>query len=324
MAIVTTTDYADISHTEHLAEMLLEESRPKKVLVDLVNHYTLEGKASKTMKLNRWDDPGQATAGTEGTDFTTLTTIGTTAVTVTPVEGAIGQIKVTNDAAETRVPGQSSIQSILIDGTNEQKVAALAPETRMANAMVFEKIEDDISALFAGLSRSVGTTTVAFTLAQYLSALLTLETGEDLPHDDFFCALSKNQFGNLRAELMATSGGVAGTLWAGTDSPTNREGENGFKMNLLGVDVYTIGIGVTKTANTGADHVGCMGLRGIGAPEDGGGGQPGVFTVTEGRGITVGTEYSLQARACLVQVNAKYIAAERNDNFGVKIVTDAG
>jgi len=323
MAINTTTQFAGITYTEHLAEQIMQEERPKRVALQLINHYSLAGKPTRVMKLNRVNDPGQATAGTEGTAFTTLTTVGTTSVSVTPTEGAIAQFQTTNDAVETRIPGMTGIQDLMLNGSNEQKVQALIFEARLGLASVEEKAEQDVINLYSSLSRSAGATGVNFSLANFTAALLLLETGEDLPHEDYVADLDKQQFGDLRDELMVTSGGVSGSLWPGKQSPSAAENEAGWRMDLLGVDIFTHGKGVRVTANAGADVVGALYLRGTGAPEDGGGGQYGCFAMVEGRPVQVGVEYSLQSRAATVQVNGKYAVAERNDNFGVAFITDA-
>ena len=327
MATTTTTQYNTAIATEHIADMIIEESRARSVVLQLVNQYSLAGMRTGTLQYNRVNDSGQASVATEGVAFTATTQLGLTSGTATPAENAVAMILVTNDAIEERT-GLVGAAQLFNRGSVEQMVGALSLEARVAGAMVREKIENDLTGLFASLSRSVGTTTQNITLANFDAALLTLETGEDLPpHADnggIVASLDKQQIGDLRAEMLVTSGGVAGALWEGRDAPgAGDRGMNGFKFNLLGVDVYNHGIGVRQTANAGADVVGAMFVRGSGAPEMGGGGVPGCFAYCEARPVQVTVEGDHRERGAEIQVNSKHICFERIDNWGVALITDA-
>ncbi len=319
MATTSTTQYSDISLTEALADEILQESRPRRVVANLINYYSIAGQPTGTFKMNRWNDPGQAATATEGTAFTSTTQFGTTAVSVSLI---------TDDAVEERIPGMSSVGELMNRGSFEQKFAALAPEAGLLSRMVFEKIENDLTGLFASLNggTAVGSSGTNMSVANFQTALLTLETAEDLPHDDIVCSLDKQQLGDLRTDLTSLSA-ASSSVWSLSvaDIVAHRPdlAMNGLKGQLLGVPIYTHGVGVRQTANSGADVVGAMFLRGSGAPEQGGGGQPGAFCLVEGRPIKITIEGDHRERAGEIQVNAKYAVAERADTWGVPIVTDA-
>ncbi|MGB1373630.1 MAG: hypothetical protein ACPG6R_10950 [Aequoribacter sp.] len=323
MPLTTTANSADRRLTEHLADVTLEEARSRMVVGQLINYASIAGSRTKTWQGSRYDGTGDALAGTEGVEHTYTEQITGTAFTVTPTEDAIAQIEVTYDDIETRT-GLAGLAELMNQGSFEQKLAALMPEARIAGAMVNEKKESDLIALFAGASRERSASTGnPLTLALFDAALLLLCTGEDLPHKNIVACLDGKQVGNLRTELRVTSGGVAGSLW----QPADRfalAGENGFVTNLLGVDMYETGVNVRNTINSGADVTGAMFLRGgLGSPEDGDNVLPGAFVNVEGRPLQVTIEGGHRPRSAEIQVNSKSKSAERIDNWVVKMSSGA-
>lgn len=326
MGRTTTTEYGDISLTEALADEILDEPRPNLVAAQFSNKYSLAGLPTKTKKLNRWNDPGPATAGTEGTPFTTVTSLGTTALSVTPTEAAVFMTLTTDDAVETRIPGMESMVEVWQRGSLEQQLAAVMPEAMIAARACYEKFETDHTALFSGFSRSAGSSGNDMSIANFDEGLLLLESGEDLPHEDIVACLDKEQLGNIRTALVVTSGGVAGNIWSEDLASIVRfrpdVARNGLKGSLLGVPIYTHGVAARQTANGGADVVGAIFLRGTGAPEDGLGGNPGAMVCVEKRRLQFSLEHDHRERGTEVQANYKYGTSERVDLWGVKFVTD--
>lgn len=326
--IATSTTYSDQQLSEALAERFLLEPQAKRVVIGLVNTYSIAGRPTKSLKLNRWDDPGLASAATEGTAFTSLTQFDTTAQSLTPTEGAVMMSLITNDAVETRVPGMTGVAEVMNDGSLQQKIAALAPEAGLIMRAIEKKIESDLTALFAGLSRSSSPASGSdLALSHFDAGLLKLEGGEDLPHEDIVASLDSEQLGNIRTELMVTSGGVSGNLWS-RDIASIVElrpdvARNGLKGVLLGVPVYQHSKAARQTANGGDDVVGAIFLRGTGDPELSGSGQPGCFAYVEGRAPVFTVEGDHRERGGEIQGNGKYAVGERVDLWGVKFVSDA-
>lgn len=327
MAKNTQTNFSDISLTEALADEIIEEPRPNMVASQFSNKYSIAGLSTKTKKLNRWNDPGRATAATEGTAFTTLTSLGTTALSVTPTEAAVFMTLTTDDGVETRIPGMESMLDVWQRGSLEQQLAAVMPEASMSGRACFEKMEYDHTALFPGFSRSAGNTGVDLSIADFDEALLTLESGEDLPHEGIVACLDKEQHGNIRKQLLVTSGGVAGSIWSEDLASIVRfrpdVARNGLKGALLGVPVYVHGVGARQFANSNADVVGAIFLAGTGAPEDGLGGDYGALAMVEKRKLQFSLEHDHRERGTEVQGNWKYSVVERADLWGVKFVSDA-
>lgn len=321
----TSTEYGDDILSEALTDEIMEEQRPNMVVARHINYYSNAGTRSATKKLRRWRNPGRASSASQGVRFTELTQFGMDALSVSPSEFAVMIGLVTNDAVELRT-GRETVGELFNRGTFEEQFAALSPEVKLIAGSLFETLEYESAAMFAGFSRSVGATGVAFSVDDFDDALAELES-EDLPHDDIVACLDKSQHSTLRKEIAVTSGGFAGAIWdsdlASIVQHRLNMTKDGLKGALLGVPTFAIGAGVRQLVNADADVLGGMFLRGVGAPEDGGGGQPGAIAFVEGRRIVWTFEGDHRERGAEAQGNWKGAHAEREDLWGVKLLSVA-
>ena len=229
--------------------------------------------------------------------------------------------QITNDAVELtgRFPNAAAL---LQSNDIGAQLEVLRPFAANLLRAAMEKAEVDCVAMFAGLSTSVGTTTADIDLAVFEEAIYNLDIAEPASRQ-YMAALHPRQISDLRRILNVTSGGVAGQVYSGKNFDHAGNTPNGFQYNLMGVDVFQYDKSAELTANAAADVVGAMFVAGTGAPEQGGGGEPGTFAFVEGRAPTFTSDYILRARGVDLMINWKYAPAERVDAWGVKIVTDA-
>lgn len=318
MAQTTSTTVANRLFTEILGREALQEARPRMIAGQHVNRYDISGRGSKTLKLNRYTDIGDATQATEGTTFSTVTTLDyETPVTSVPTEAAVMLAQITDDAVE--LEGRfESVNDVLQYGTLQQQLRILRmPAARLARAAA-AKMEVDMVAEYGNVTNSVGTTNTAFTLANYESAMYTLDTEE--PNDrDYVFVGSPRQLSDIKSEIHITSGGVDGVTWA-RENQNTKQRANGYYTDILGVPFFSYD--ASAQLDSGAtDAVGCMFVRGFGAPELNGGGQPGAFFFTLGRRMDFRVDYILRDRATDIMVNAKYDTGLRVDVWACKAVT---
>ncbi len=326
MAMTQASDYASQIQAA-LADRVVMESADEGVLLPHVNMYSLAGmKGKDSLTLHRWDDPGDATAGTEGTAFTDLMTLSMTGSTLTPSEQAIAQALVSNDAIEERT-GIVSVQELFQTQPVETVMAALAPEIGLLARAVGRKREQDLTGLLASLNggTTFGTTTADLTLALWLAGLLLLENKEGLPHEDYISYLDREAFGNLRDDVITSNypSGVVTLDSASFVAARPDVSARGLQGVAFGVPIVRGTITARQTANSGADVVSAFMLRGVGAPEIEGGGQLGTFAFVEKRPLIIGIDTSLQERGVLLQANHKYVIGERVDEWGIPGVSDA-
>jgi hypothetical protein len=323
MAITQLSTQSDLHFSEVLGRGALAAAQPRPIAMQFANMYSIAGRQSDNLKLNRYTDIGPAGTATEGTPYTTATTMGVeTPVTLTPTEAAVLMAELTDDVIEV-VGGFASARRIIEDGSQDDKLALLLPTAGRLARSAIEKAETDLVAEFGNLTTSVGSSTNNIDLGIFEEAIYNLDIAE-CPSQEYIACLHPRQVSDLRRAMAVTSGGLQGSVHVGS-SVDHLASPNGFKFNLLGIPVFQYDKSAELTANTGADVVGAMYLRGIGNPEDpaGGQGEVGAFAMCEARSMQFGYESDLEGRSVKIMVNWKYDTAVRDADFGVKIVTDA-
>ena len=308
--------------TEALAARILDANKPKSVISGLVTMDSIAGEPSKTRKINKFSDLGAATTATEGTDFTTNTELNmATPVTLTPTEAAIMRSTITYRAIERRFPGMMNVHSFFDDPSGLSAQLAMAgQEVDRHAAAIAEKVESDLSALLAGFTDSVGSTTVDLSFANMESALFELVKNET-PHENWCYVLCPVQMSDLRVAALAATATVFTNNVTDLLATTPDLSRNGLRGSVFGIPVYEISESVKTTANAAADVVGALMLRGQGSYT--GGGQDGALIVTEGKAPYVQVDKNLDQRGFVLQSVYEYAAGELDDTYGVKIVTDA-
>lgn len=324
MAQTTSTTQANLYYSEVLARGAMAAARPRPIVGQFANYYSIAGKRAKNFRLNRYTDTGPATTATEGTAFSTVTTMGVeTPVTLTPVEAAVMLAELTDDAIEL-VGGIESARAIIEDGDLDDIVALLLPTATRLWESAMEKSEVDMVAEFGNATTSVGVSGSDLDLGVFEEGIYNLDIAEVVGIREYVACLHARQISDLRRALAVTSGGLQGSVHVGT-SVDHLETVNGFEMALLGVNVFGYDKSAELTANTGADVVGAIFKPGFGNPEDenGGSGVIGAIQFCEGRMPQYSKYSDHKERSVELMINWKYDLALRNDDLIVKVVTDA-
>lgn len=317
MAIIKASDHS-MSIGSAVAARALQAATARNVASRLINTYQLPTGAT-AIDLSRFADVGLPDSVSFGVEYTGEAAFGSTATTLTPTRKAKAGT-VDKQTYEARV-GQGAIEAILAainalpdaalsDEAIEQEVLAIysafGQEIRQLVGSHKEGWEYDTTALFSSVTASAGTSGSNATVSDFLDCLADIEGASSLPHEDIVACLDPQQVADLRAALVGS--GASGTPFSENLATILqfRPGipVDGLKGALLGVPVYQHGPEVRVNANSGADVVGCLFLRGSGDPEMSGNGQPGAF-------------------ACAVNHPMPMISAQYHGNaFGVRLVVD--
>jgi hypothetical protein len=297
------------------------------VAIQLCNDDDINGQPSMVKQYAVESDLGAASAGTEGTAIATNTALSYgSAITGTVVEGALVMSTITDRSVEVQFPGGMDIHDLMQRGSFDQQLAALQPSVNRLGGMCFEKMESDVVALLTGLSTSVGTTGVDFTVDDAFTALFTYDTLEAVNRNNAWL-LTSVQMNDLRRDLAVAGGGLGGAVWfQQADASILANGtlpKNGYKGTFMGRPVYQYSHSLRVLSDTSANVNGGLIAIGSGAPDVGGGANLGAFGLIRRGGLKVRLDYRGDERGCKVVVSLEYVAIEVRDSHGVRIKTDA-
>lgn len=190
-----------------------------------------------------------------------------------------------------------------------------------AVGILMDAMNDDACALFASLSNSSGSTGVDLSVANVNDALYQLARrgakGElvgifdNIQVEDFSNALEAS------STSMAVYAGAADRMMAASADAMQGRNVEGYALTYKGVPIYRQGL--TDTANTGADVVGAIFVRGD-LPA-----QRGMATYGQAyrRPFKVATQRDESARCTELVFTARWGCGEIFDGTGQKLVTDA-
>jgi hypothetical protein len=190
-----------------------------------------------------------------------------------------------------------------------------------AVGILMDAMNDDACALFASLSNSSGSTGVDMTIANVNDALYQLaRRGAKGTLVGVFDNIQVEDFSNAleaASTSMASYAGAADRMMAAGADPNQGRNVEGYALSFKGVDIYRQGL--TDTANTGADVVGAIFVRGD-IPA-----QRGMATYGQAyrRPFTVATQRDESARCTELVFTARWGCGEIFDGTGQKLVTDA-
>lgn len=225
---------------------------------------------------------------------------------------------VTATAAEYGV--RMDISDTLLEDAVDAMVLWDTVESTMVGALMLA-IDDDICALFASLSTSVGTTTADLTVAQLLSAFTGIRTRGNRAPDGLVAVLSNTQCDDIEAALVSTNAaaavyaGAADRFLAAAPGPNNGL-TNGHVMYFRGNPVY--GQGLCDTANAGEDEVGAVFVPSTAANDP-----FATFGMVMKRLPRLETQRDASARATELVLTLRAAPFELRDLSGCKVVTDA-
>jgi len=280
--------------TEYIERIILEYLYPNIVVAQLVQNEPLPTGEGTIWQQTKFPEV-TAAAASEADEVTAATRTTTLEANVTV--GRVGVNTEITDIAQLAARGQS---------------ANLAKWGEQAGIAIRQKIDGDLCALFSGLNASaeVGSTGTDMTVANFLSAVYTLENN-NAPYP-YRCVLHPIQKFDLYSSIVNTSNAGAlhfnlpelvrdGRLPSGTPA-------TGYWGTFLGVPIYTTT--EVDTANSDADRAGAMFHESA-------------MALVNLRGIAV--EYDRDASKGTTEVVADvyYGVGENDEVRGVPIITDA-
>jgi hypothetical protein len=182
-------------------------------------------------------------------------------------------------------------------------------------------MNDDACALFASLSTSVGSTGVDYRVSDVNDAIYSLARRgtkgdlvaimDNVALEDFQTALE------AASTNMAVYAGAVDRLQGVSGSMDQGRNVEGYTLTYKGVPFYRQGL--TDTANTGADVVSAMFVRGD-IPANRG---MATYGQASRRPFRLETQRDASARCTELVFSARWGCGEIFDGTGVKIVTDA-
>jgi len=282
----TTTTYNDTVYSAIIADMVLDALMATVVTPPLLRNFDLSNQPSKSVDVPK-ADKFTAAAVNEGTE------LANTALTTAKVTGTAGEVGIM--ATVTDVLEVSDIP------------AAHGARLKQLGRSIADKIDVDITALFASFSSTVGTTTADLTLANLLEAIYTLEVAN--APKPYVGVLHPIQISDMRTALETNANSPFQSQ--GIRAGTNELGPagNGFAGEWFGLPIY-FSTNV-PTANAAADRAG------------------GIFSANYALGMVkkwsskIVPMYWPPIRGWVLTATANYGVFEIEDSAGVAVITDA-
>jgi hypothetical protein len=311
-----------------LAARVLMAPRPVPIMLPMVNQYSIQGLPTQNLRLNRWADPGPGTTATEGTTFSTVTDFTmVSAVDINPTEAAVMLGKITDEAVEKQGNGYDNALELFQSNNINAQLAVMEPEAISVMMALDERLERDLAGLFTSATNTVGVLTNDMSLSVLEQAIFTADTLEQ-PNNllqNRVAVLGPRGVSDLRKELMVTSGGVQGVMWANGQAPQTQSAQAG-QVGRIWVPIFQLSQTVVPTSGTvpgTGGHVGALILAGRGNPEqEGGSGELGSIAFVEGRRPTFASSLVLRDRSLDFLGIHKYGFALRAQDLIVGILYD--
>lgn len=314
MAISTTSTVDDVFYSYLIEPMILSAASEHAQLSPLARQFDRTGPGSKGVQVavagSIFGTPNDFGAGVdteynaaEATDLTS-TTFSTSAITAAASEYGV-RIDVTDALLEDAVDAVELLNVI---------------ESSMAAAIALA-IDDDMAALFASLSNTVGTSGADLTVAQFLSAFNGIRVRGNRAPDGLVAVVSNQQASDLEGALVASSTSMAvytlaaDRFLAAAPGPNNGL-INGQVMQFRGYPVFASGL--CDTANAGADDVGAVFVPSTTAND-----AFATYGLIMKREPRLETQRDASARSNELVLTARVAPFELRDNSGTAVITDA-
>lgn len=290
MAVTDTTTLTELVNSEYINPAILDYAHDYAVAAPFLNWQDLRGKATKVGSFPRWV---LDTATDLATETTTLanTTLESTDVSITAAE--IGVRRDVSDAAvEESILGAQIFDFLVRD----------------AGVLFGISLDDDIVALFASLSTSVGATTVNLSIANMVEA--QAQVRKNGMRGALVYILDDQQASDYQAAQAAATSTTVNDFFSVSTGI-----ESGYLGTFMGAPVWQTGL--CDTANTNADVVGACFIRGDMNP------QQACFGGVMTRDIRTELERDANERLTEFVATAKWGVGEIADESGCSIITDA-
>jgi N4-gp56 family major capsid protein len=228
-----TTTYNDVSYSAIITDQVLDALMAAVVTPPMMDFYDLAGQASVAVDIPKAQSL-TAAALTEGTEVTN-TAISSDKVTITAAEIGV-QITVTDVLELSDIP------------------AAHGARLRTLGRSLGDKLDVDITALYASFSNVVGSTTVDLALANLLDGIYNLEVNNATAEGPFVGVLHPRQIADLRNAIDAEAGVAYSDVAGPRANVLGPGGGPGFFGSWYGIPFWTSTN--VPTANAGADRAG--------------------------------------------------------------------
>jgi len=286
----TTTTLTELVNSEFISDAILEYAADYAVSAGFCRLIDLRGKATSVASFPRWVLDAGADLS-QATDVSTNTALETTDVQVTAAEVGLRR-EVTDDAIEDSILGQALFPFLVQD----------------AGRLLGIMLEDDICALFAGFSTSVGTSGANLSLANMVEAQAQIRINK--MRGQLVYVLDDQQASDYQAAQAAATSTTVDSFF--TVSP---EANSAFLGSFMNAEVWQTGL--CDTANTGANVVGACFIRGDRSP------MSAAIGMSLSRDVRTELERNASARSTEFVATAKWGVAEIADESGTGIITDA-
>ncbi len=228
-----TTSYNDVSYSAIITDQVLDALMAAVVTPPMMDFYDLSGQASLAVDIPK-AQALSASALTEGTEVLN-TQISSDKVTLTAAEIGV-QITVTDVLEMSDIP------------------AAHGARLRTLGRSLADKLDVDITALYASFANVVGTTTVDLALANLLDGIFNLEVNNATANGPFVGVLHPRQIADLRDAIDAESGVAYSDVAGERANVLGPGGGPGFFGSWYGIPFWTSTN--VPTANAAADRAG--------------------------------------------------------------------
>jgi hypothetical protein len=311
---ITAASVNDVTTGTVIETVLLSALSEQGSLLMLPREFNLTGRPGNTLTIpildSYWGTPGDRGAGVD-TEFnaTEAVEISNTPVTTSNLSISAAEYGIAHEITDN------------VDEDLVQGIDLLGAITGNMVNILYLAMADDFVALFAGLSTSVGSTGVDFSLANFLAARTSLVTSGINAPDGLTAVLDNQQASDVEGALLTTNAAAAVYAMAADRfinfQPSATGGMAGAnRMSLFNIPVHTTGL--TDTANTGADVVGAIFVASSAANDP-----HATFAQVWKRRPRFETERHAKKRTTDLVMTTRWGVGEMRDLSGVKIVTDA-
>jgi N4-gp56 family major capsid protein len=233
----TTTTYNDTVYSAIISDEVLDALMAAVVTPQLLSFYDLAGQPSKAIDVPK-ADKFTAAALTEGTETSN------TALTTAKVTGTTAEI---------------GIQATITDVLELSDIpAAHGARLRQLGRALGDKLDVDITALFASFSQGIGATGVDLSLQNIIDGLTQLDINDASSLGQVVMVHHPRGTGDIRNAIDAEAG-VAYSEVAGERAANIGQAGNGFFGSWFGVPMFMTSN--CPTVNAGADRSGGLFVR---------------------------------------------------------------
>jgi hypothetical protein len=230
---ITTTAVTEIVNSEVIDQLIMDYTIDATVIAPLAYTMDISNQATIKAAMAVWVKDAGGDITTEGTTDMSNTLLETTEATATAAQVGILR-EVADLAASSSILGEDGLRMFI---------------ARDGALLMAEMLEDDLAALFASISNSVGSSESDLTIANCVQAQMTRRTLNARGPAAF--VLDDQQLYDLSAAVV---GSTATVFEAGANQSILNGRSDGFAGTFLGDPVYYTNL--TDTANTGSNVVG--------------------------------------------------------------------